>query len=340
MKLYEIEKIELENVDSSFAQAWVGLVRESPRASFFSQLHYLKIIQHVFNKKIDLWYIRAGDKLRAGGVLFPHHILPRLITNLYYVPYNGILIRELPEEHNTKKIIRRNSVYSSFQKFIKDNYSYANFIFSPEHKDLREFAIKKRWNIKLKYTFYIDISNIDKVYKNIQRGERRRIKNFISKGKNVQSFIPEEFADLIFFSYERHRMLPPVTYQELRSWLLDLQLLSGIHFMGITDENNKLKSGLLWAEFKNRAYFLLTGSDLNDGVSYSPYLFYRVFSLLNERGFTTVDLLGGTHKSVSVFKMHMGGVPEAYYEVLYSQNFLYGLSVHLKEVVSKVKRRL
>ncbi|MCK5077206.1 MAG: hypothetical protein KAR38_12570, partial [Calditrichia bacterium] len=247
MKLYKVEKISLNNVDSTFAKAWVELLSEAPQASFFSQLHYLTVLQNVFNRKIELWYIMNGDKMRAGGVLFIHPVFKKAITHLYYSPYTGVFIRELPEEHHSKKMIRRNQIYNSFKLFIEKNYSYSHFIFTPDTLDIRELSLSKNWNVKLKYTFNIDISNIDNTLKNIQRGERRRIKNFELEGQEVYTFKADEFAKLIFSSYERHKMLPPLSFKQLKTWLRELQFLRGINFFGITNSNDELQSGLLWA---------------------------------------------------------------------------------------------
>jgi len=189
--------------------------------------------------------------------------------------------------------------------------------------DIRELALAKNWTAELNYTFMIHATSPDSFLKNMQRGERRRIKNFTPPGERVYHYDPSEFADLVVSGHHRYKIKPKANRAELKSWLLDLQYLKGIFFMGINDPDGTLSSGLLWSEFKQTASFFLAASrppEKNNTAGYLPYILYKVMEQLHKKRITRIDLPGDEDKQRSVFKIDLGAVPQPHYTLCYAAN--------------------
>ncbi|GAB4168231.1 MAG: hypothetical protein Kow00108_01210 [Calditrichia bacterium] len=336
----KVNVIFLDEIDQTFSKAWIELLKESVQASFFHQIHYLKLIQDIFNRKIQLWVVDVGNRFLAGGVLMPSNKFSRILTSPYYVPYMDVLFFEPETEHQANRIMRMSEGYRILKALVEQRVWTADFTFSPESTDLREFIEDSHWNIAPLMTMMVDLMAQPDIMEIIHRSERRQIKNQKVKLHFIHSLDPHEFSNLILSSYQHHNMMPPLSQSELRLWISGLSRLTGVYSAGLTDDDGKLMSGLIYVVFKNKAYFLLGGSRRITGPSFAPYLFYLVYQELKKRGIRYIDLLGGNDKSITKFKIHMGGRPVPYYRISYNKSSLLSKLISFPLQIRKRKRML
>ncbi len=328
--------ISLEEVDANFSSLWVELLKSSTQSSFFHQLHYLKAIRDAFDRPIRLWFHYKGHYLESGGILFPSGFSSGILA--YYLPYQDPLFCSYGNELQANRFIRYMNGYKDFIRLVERSTWFAEFEFSPESYDITEFLYQKRWHAIPRYTFYIEISEPDQILQKIHRDERRQIRNFKIPYTVTQTWESEEFIQLIIASYKRHNTMPPLSVSQMMKWLTSIRYLQGVHFMGLRNQENELVAGLVYVLFKDRAYFLLGGARSVKGPSYTPTLYYLLYKDLYERGIRTVDLLGGMHREIARFKIHIGGEPRVHFRLRYQGNRIFYPAYSVMNFWKKLKR--
>lgn len=334
------EIIRLSEIDTSFANYWVELIKSSTQSSFFHQLHYLKMLQDVFERDVRLWYQFKGNRFTSGGILFPSKKNTSFIVSPYYLPYNDPLFYEPGKELNVTRTIRISRGMEAFIQFMEKYFSFVELEFSPSTQDVREFLYAPKWDVIPRYTFQINLSFSEKYMDLIHRDERRQIRNFDKSVEIIDSLPEEQFSDLIFQVYHRHQILPPLSRLDLLRWIHGIINLLGVHFVGLENNQKELEAGLLYVTFKKSAYFLLMAARETKGPSYTPYLMYHAVQQIRKKGITLIDLLGGMHKSIAKFKIHMGASPIVHFRVRMIHNFPIKFIYNLSSIWKKMKRNL
>lgn len=335
-----VDVVSLDHIDAGFSRYWVELIASSTQSSFFHQLHYLKMIQAVFERPVFLWYVFRKNHLKMGGFFVPSRFFGRILVQPYYLPYSDPLFYEPGDEHFISRISRMEMGLKDFAELIEKHFFLAEMEFSPQTENSRIFLGRRGWEVFPRFTYVVDLWGAGDVMSTFHKAERRQIRKRLDETEICEHVSSEEFTDLIFGSYSRHHQHPPLKKVTMMRWIEGMLGLAGMHFMGLRNRDGQLVSGLVYAIFKDKAYFILQGSVSDKGISFTPLLYYHVYHRLKEEGICMIDLLGGMHPSIAVFKLHVGGVPRMHVRLRFTRNKGSAVLSGLQYFTGKILRRI
>ena len=248
--------IEIRELREGNFESWDNFVETSPHANIFSSSRWKKIIEDstLYKGKI-LAFFRANE-IVAGCLLFSIKKGPfEIIYQPPLTPFTTLLF----EQKKTNKL----SKTESFEKEIIEKldeivnrYSYAFLVMHPMIKDIRPFTFRK-WQSKVNYTYLIDISDIKKLWENVDKAAKYDIKKAGEMGLEVTvSDDVGSFYSIYKKTFERQG-LKKFPSKNLVENILKIKN-SRLYVVKKTD---KIIAGAVVILDKNVAYYLLAASD-------------------------------------------------------------------------------
>ncbi len=230
---------------------WDDFVLKSYSGTIFHRPLWLKLS----GRKFDIYGAFQEGSL-IGGFIVPYFSLGPLKASLPppLTPYSGIVFQSYEGKY-VNKLSKEKEIAIKLANFIKKTYKWGTLAFSPLIIDLQPF-IWQSYTVLPRYTYILNITNLDEVWNNISTEKRNDIRKAERDGLIVMTDLSvEEILNIVERTFLRQKRKwkwkkPAFKYfKELSSWK---------GFTVVDSSNNKLAATLIvWDE--KRAYYLLGG---------------------------------------------------------------------------------
>lgn len=321
---------EIRNLEEKEYEYWDRLVADSPQGTIFHKSFLLKSL----GKDLRIYGYFKGGELFAGipfvlsklklGIIKAH--CPSL------APYLGIVFKDSTRKYVTK-ISDEKDISRLIAIKLKEDFDSITFDFSPAFVDMQPF-IWEGYVCKTKYTYMLQINNLDEVWNNIDSKRR----NDIVKAKKDGVFV--EFCDdfnqtieLVKKTFGRQKKQPDF-------------LSSAFTYNDILSQKDQCKSFLarnkdgkaigavyiIWDE--KRSYYLLGGYDPEEkhhGAS-AMAVWEAIKFTKNELGLDCFDFEGSMIQAIEQYFRKFGGELTPYYSVDWMKSWIETLS-HAKKSI-------
>ena len=254
-------------------ETWDALVSASPQGSIFSTTKWMNL----FDIPYRLWGVYKGDELIGGWGGFDK---PQPLT-----PFQSIIIKE-PEEMNHTSIMSRHIEVTKSLIGILPQQFYNSYAYT----DIRPFKWAKNWQVDIKYSYLVDISDMAGAWHRMDKDARNTINTADAMiiHQPIEGFIP--LYQQVFI---RKNLPIPVSDKFLRNFATRMNpvIIGTDSTVAIAIRDNK------------RAYYIL-GASLGEGIT--PYVLWSLFVEMSART-KEIDLCGANDESIALYKRAMGG---------------------------------
>ena len=255
------------------SEAWDALVTASPQGSIFSTAKWMNL----FNVPYKLWGVYKGDELIGGWGGFEE---PQPLT-----PFQSIIIKE-PMGMNYTSIMSRHIEVAKCLMSVLPKQFYNSYAYT----DIRPFKWVKNWQIDIKYSYLVDISDMAGAWHRMDKDARNTINTADAMiiHQPIEGFIP--LYQQVFI---RKNLPIPVSDKFLRNFATRMNpvIIGTDSTVAIAIRDNK------------RAYYIL-GASLGEGIT--PYVLWSLFVEMSART-KEIDLCGANDESIALYKRAMGG---------------------------------
>jgi len=301
----------IKYLDPSEYEKWDAFVDESSQGSIYSKSYFLDTLSQAYSADYRILAVFKNDELMGGmGIYFNKtrygekvHIPPLLY-------YNGLVLKDF----STKYPSITTSRYLEITNVIIDELEsggYASIDLSSRHPyyDLRAF-VWRGWQIWLRYTYEVPISDLEYQWDRVEQNIRRLIKR--CETENMTLIVDDDvetFVRLNQNTYQRKGLTPYIDKDRFGKMYQKLKDHNScqLYFVALPDGRRIAAQAVLMTSHPV-THTWMAGSDpdfLRSGAS--AFLRWKVFEDLSHRGYAFNDLTDATIESVAKFKSQFGG---------------------------------
>jgi len=295
----------IEEIQTGNKAAWDAFVRESSQGSLFSTFLWKKILEAGIPFKQRIYALYEKDQILGGVVLTEKKQLGHYTAlNALLSPYLGFLLLPSASTKISDKLSKEHEVLSSLIKFLEKRYAQIDLNNAPGLNDVRPF-IQHHWQTIPRYTYYLNLANLNALWENFDGSVRRIIKKAQTSGLHVSHITghPTEIFSLLEATWGKHRDINPIPESLVREIVTSGDLESQRIVIGAHTPEGKLISVIVCLWDWNRAYYLIAASEpehLSTGVN--SLLIWELAELLSKIPVTQLDFIGGNIPNIARFK--------------------------------------
>lgn len=301
----------VERVEDTFL--WDNFVSSSPQGTVFSTSEWLTAGATAQGGKPVILGVREDDTLVAG-VSFVEIVRGPLkkASTPVFTPYGGVIYRGDPDKPELDSESLQLQCAEKMIDWLQRKYHHIVLVHAPGFTDIRPFSWQG-WNGKVCYTYIIDITDPEKLFKKFRKGTRSKIrqaeKSLILGGITDA----EHLADMHERMFRDRNSIPPVSRGIVTSMVSNL-MKSGLVDINTAQENNGeviAVQAIVRDIHTIYSWIYITTHDKRHTGADSLLLWDAVkrYSGSHER----LDLAGANIPSVAFFKKAFGGVLTPYY---------------------------
>jgi Acetyltransferase (GNAT) domain len=293
---------------------WNDAVMSSQGGTLFHTTYWLEASQMPFR----IYAVFQDDAL-LGGFVAPYSKLSRvgLVSDRpFLTPYTGLVI--FPRAQKQSAIITEfKNIASQLVDELKTDFSALNVRLSPFVNDLQPF-IWAGLGAGVRYTYHVDVSDLNKAWENVGRKTRHSIKRAKEEGLQVKYDLhPAEYLDL-FKATKSKGTASSALIGRYHSALGGRKLAQTF---GIYSPEGRMLSAvyLVWDRF--RSYYLMGGfrevkGDNQPGFSATALAIWEAMRFTREDlGLSQFDLEGSMIPGVELFFRKFGGALVPFYTI-------------------------
>ena len=304
-------------------ETWDLFVNSSPQGAYFNYSFFIKSLE----KKSELFFIYKGDKLHGGICLFLNK--DKDIINDPFFIYSNILFKNFSNLKNVSRNMNEYYLCDFIVNFLTKNYNKISINLDPSILDIRPFlwhnysGYKKKFNLNLKFTSYLNISKLKKketeneFFENLKNDKKTIIRNAI-KNKCRVSFTKK--YDQLLNLYKKLVKLNNIDIKnsELNSLklLLDNSLKRNDSIIANVYDGEAVVYSTMYFWDNKRAYYFLGAGDKNLNKWHSTFCHYEMFKYLAKNtNISYIDLEGINSPLRGNNKLGYGGEIKIYYNL-------------------------
>lgn len=273
---------------------------------------------------VQPWYLDAvcaggawdAAVLEAGGevlAVLPYFLKQKLgfryVTMPHFTKHMGVFFAEdfpLSRQHQLLEalIAQLPKLHAFHQSFHPDFTNWLPFYWSGFRQTTR-------------YTYRLNVSDLDEVSRNINRNMRRNIKKAQENLTVTTGGTPEAFYAINRLSFERQNLQPPYTFEQFQRHDAALAAHNARQFFFAQDESGRVHAAayLIWDA--QRSYYHLSGDDpdLRDSGA-GILLVWEAIRYTNEvLKLQSFDFEGSMIPSVEAIRRQFGAVQVPYFDI-------------------------
>ena len=317
---------------------WDEFVMSSPQGSFFYTLAWATALQNTFRRSFKIAVCHKKELWLGGTLYFINKKLGiPLITPLPLNFYNTPLFYKPENEKYQKTLAHMAEISNDFINFFTANYPIWILTSPPETEDIRAY----QWqdcDVTPAYSYVLDLKNGDDPSNRYSQSVRRKL----NQSKKLESKIDENtdtgpFIDLYRQSYERHRIKPLISNEQLAILLSNLMKIPEIKLFYLSI-NDRIVAGRIICKAKNRVYDILAGSVDKTGIGSVILMNYLINRY--QSSCISFDFMGAGHPQVEQFKRGFGPQLVHGFNITGPMKFPYSLLYKYQLSALRGRRRL
>lgn len=299
-------KYDVKPLQADDYELWDSQVEETEQGTLFHQTHWLS----AFDSPFTVIGCYDNDNL-IGGMALSHQQLASLTIARppYLTPYWGPLVFRDQGKYHTLLTLKKD-VALSLIDYLMATYSFVRTPLPPGHLDAQPFQ-QNGFQIEVEYTYVIELDDSDRVWQEMNQGNRRKIKKGYKEGLSCQtSEDPDTFFPLWTRSLSSHdKQTPQERIAEVRRWYNALRARNRAAYLQIRDSQDRVCAGAVLVWDHRRAYYLLSGMNREiAGYNAMPLLVWECIRYCREDvGAELFDFDGSDVPSVEIFFRGFGG---------------------------------
>lgn len=307
------DKFEVRFLTPDEHPLWDEFVNRSPQGSIFVKSFWLNIVGE--NYRIVGCF---RNDLLVGGIAFDTQKRSgfHLVKNSILTQYMGILYEHNAHLNRIRQASQEKEILTRIIAFLEKRYDRIAITHHPNVVDIRPF-IWNAFTAEIRYSYWIDITDLDRVFKDIDKKKRNLIRK--CEKENIRISIsddPISFHQLHARTFERQGQKCPVPQQLTCRIYEQLASISKcrLYFAENTDEC-ALSAAFVITDDK-RAYYLMGATNPDFRVhGSSNLLLWKVMQDLSQNGVEVFDFYGANTDSIAWFKRGFGGHLNPYFRV-------------------------
>ena len=298
---------------------WDSFVDTTSQGSIFSKSTWLKAVTSI-NEKSDYLFLgcHIGDELVGGcGLYIVKGRLSNVVTCPRLTPYNSILVVPRSSERKYKTEFRTLDIVTAIMEYLEDRFDQVTLLNHPSLIDIRPFKWNQ-WDVVPGYTYCLNPTELDNIYKSMQVGAIKKIKKAKKEGITVQkSDNIHEFLKLYKLTFEKQNMKLPLPEQSI------IKIFNILHkkkfcqlYLAKTADDELISGNIQVSDNDNESFDWLAGTNpkyLNTGAN--QLLYWSIFEDLAQKGVKMFDFCGADVPGVARHKSGFGGDLTVYYIV-------------------------
>lgn len=297
--------------ESEYAQ-WDAFVEDSPQGTIFCTTTWLKI----FLTPFKLFGCYRDDELIGGlPVLERRGICLSGGPRAPLIPFQGVIVCDVPGMKYANVIAFQNEVTGRLIETLEQTYRDIEIANHFSFIDIRPF-IWAGYSQLVRYTYIVDLSNLDKLWGEMEKDTRYEInkarKNEIVVKKQLDVMVFDRLYTLTFERKGLKRRLSTEFICRLYNALKNKDCVE----IYLGEGKDGIPSAAVFVMWDTkRAYYILGASNpdkIGDGAS--SLTLWTAFEDLSSR-FKEIDLVGANDYNIALFKRGFGGRLAPYFVV-------------------------
>jgi lipid II:glycine glycyltransferase (peptidoglycan interpeptide bridge formation enzyme) len=290
---------------------WDDFVDLTPQGTLFSKTYWLR------NTAIQFNILGCFKESRlVAGVPFEVKDVAwfKILRNPKLTQFLGFHFQGTQDE--TINDVEQANIIDEMLHFLKKKYTYMAFNNHFSLTDMRPF-IWKDFSIEVRYTYVINLLDIDRAYSNLGSS----IKNYINKGKrNNIKISPSDdiksFYELHKATYTKQGLQCPESFDQIQTLYQELKKKGEALIYAAQDPHEQILSMAFIVWHGRIAYCLMAAINekYRDARS-SDLLYWTIMQELVKINVETFDLYGANIPSIASFKRNFGGDLIHYFRV-------------------------
>ncbi|MBX2944896.1 MAG: GNAT family N-acetyltransferase [Cyclobacteriaceae bacterium] len=290
---------------------WNTLVTECHQPTIFHTTGFFE----AFEKPVEIFLVKKGATPILGFICSEGK---RITLRPDFVPYFGIAIFVDPVKA-TQYYADTQKAYSILIEQLKNRYKKISVRLAPSVSDIQSF-VWSGFEIKLRYTYLVNIEDIEKAYMNLDTNLKRQIRRGYKQEVTIhhnQDVV--QYLDLFRATRSKKDNFSALLtrYQQY------LQSVNSCSTMAIKNQNGDALAAIFFVWDNQRAYYLLGGyrsSHEDDNQSYTALALWEAMKFTRQQlGLYEFDLEGSMIPGVENFFRKFGGKKVPYYQLWYEQ---------------------
>jgi len=326
-------------------EQWDTFVSSSPDGSIYSMAAYLDIFCDVTSAKFKILAVLKNEEIFGGIALYERRSrLGTFVSPRLFLYYNGLVLREFDTSYPSKQTGRRIEVMSLLEEKLS-SLKYARLALNNRStiKDARLFK-SRGWAVDLNYTYVAPLSDLKLLWDRIEQNLRRLINR--SSKNDVQFTKDDDFESFFKMHLDIHRRkgvslyLP---YDQFKPYFerLSSQGLCQLYFARLPGEGQPIASQLVLLGPHPISHTVCAGADADyQKMGANPFLRWKAFGDLAERGYTGNDLTEASLNPVTHFKSQLGADLEACLQFSRGDSLPFKMREGVRISLSRGKNRL
>ena len=320
---------------SEDTELWIKLISQSPEATIFSDLSYIKSTNCNFRCLI----VRKGEQVKAGFIIIEDEARQCIISHEDIV-YGGPLFVPDQDMNQASKRAENYNISQAIVDYLVRNYLSICFPFSPNRVDMRPYlwynyhAINEPiFSPSIRYTSYIDISELratqvldSHLFSAMSNLRRRHYKQAIKARAPVILTTNDPTPLLDFYKRllsDQGKIVSESSLEIKRSIIENLlSSNNGVLAYVKSPDTQEIIYGVFYGIFKSTAYYLYGAGESEHSLPWQgTFAHLSIFKhLAIHRNVVNVDLEGVNSLNRGAFKLSFGGSLTEYFQVKLSRS--------------------
>lgn len=305
-KKIKIRKI----IDDSF---WDKFVSNSIHGTVFSTSAWLKALAAIQGGQPRMLGVWEGDNLIAG-VSFIEIIRGSLKKANTHVlaPYGGFIYKSDPDQFQSDTESLQFLCAEKLINYLQQKYHYVVLVHTPAFMDIRPFSWQN-WIESVRYTYLLEISNIDKQWGKLRERSRRKIRKAEKLLLLGGSITDEQIGDIYEKIFRDHGRAPTVPRKTVVLLIKNLRKSGLVEINTAREKSGEVISVQVLAHDKNTVYSWLYGTIPEKKYTGADSLL--MWDAIKRYSGTrkNLDMVGANVPSIAFFKKGFGGTLTPYY---------------------------
>lgn len=318
--------VDLEVREIKNKKEWNSFLKSSPQYNIFSSSQWASIVENTTNFKPIFYGCFKNQEMIAGLLVF---YLKKGPFKIGHYPPLTPFITPIFSQRDSSKLSKiesyENSVITFFLAKLKKEFSY--FIISLHHsiKDFRPFRYSGLKPM-IAYTYLLDLSDINKLWENLDKDTKYDINKSKEKGTGVyRSDDITKFYKLYEDTCKRQKM-PLVVNKQMLQDILSIN--KSQIFFAKNKSGKDIASAVIIFDDK-KAYYLLAAFDSMYKDNKAPSLVLWEAIKYAAKKTKVMDLVGANTQSVARFKSGFNPKLVPYIQTEYYSSLLFKILYNL-----------
>lgn len=295
-------ELEIKEIKENEFAVWDKFVEESKQGTLFSTSLWMEILNKYPDGKAKIIGIFSSNQLVSGILLYERKkAFLKIMAYPPLTPFTPIVFKEASTSRFSKIESSQKKIIQLITDYLSRNYSYIALQLEPSIKDTRPF-LWLRWKTSVHYTYEIDLSNINELWKEIDKDAKYEI----DKAKNSHIEIKEgndidKFLILYEKTFTKQNTKPPLNADFIKEMFRILKNKNKCKLYYASTSQNEVLSGALIVWDNKKAYYLLAASEPNIKLGANYLLLWRIIEDISKK-FSYMDLVGANIPNIIKFK--------------------------------------